>query len=125
MAILKARQLKAIERIRAKTRSQTITIVIKTSTGADEDDAYGIPASVVETTEDIVGIFSWGNIIRRERGAGGITELGDCTILISLADKPKVVGGNKSLQVNDIRLAILNIQILPDTQECIIYAERI
>ena len=125
MSILKARQLKAIENIRAKTRSETITIVTKTTTGANSGDIYGIPATTTETTEDILGIFSWGNIIKRTEGAGGVVELGDCTALISISDKSKIEGENKTLRVNDVNLRILNIQALPDTAECILYCERI
>ena len=123
--ILKTRQLKAIEDIRTKTRTQTITIVTKTTTGADSGDIYGVPTSTTETTEDILGIFTWGNIIKRSDSPGGVIELGDCTVLIDLADKSKVEGENKSLRVNDINLRILNLQALPDTQECVIYCERV
>ncbi len=125
MGILKTAQLKAIEDIRAKTRTQTITIVTKTSTGADSGDIYGAPASTAETTEDILGIFTWGNIIRRTDSPGGVVELGECTVLIDLADKSKAEGENKTLRVNDINLRILNIQALPDTQEAILYCERV
>ena len=123
--ILKTRQLKAIEDIRTKTRTQTITIVTKTTTGAASGDIYGVPTSTTETTEDILGIFTWGNIIKRSDSPGGVIELGDCTVLIDLADKSKVEGENKSLRVNDINLRILNLQALPDTQECVIYCERV
>ena len=123
--ILKTRQLKAIEDIRTKTRTQTITIVTKTTTGADSGDIYGVPTSTTETTEDILGIFTWGNIIKRSDSAGGVIELGDCTVLIDLADKSKIEGENKTLRVNDINLRILNLQALPDTEECILYCERV
>ena len=123
--ILKTRQLKAIEDIRTKTRTQTITIVTKTTTGAASGDIYGVPTSTTETTEDILGIFTWGNIIKRSDSPGGVIELGDCTVLIDLADKSKVEGENKSLRVNDINLRILNLQALPDTEECILYCERV
>ena len=123
--ILKTRQLKAIEDIRTKTRTQTITIVTKTTTGADSGDIYGVPTSTTETTEDILGIFTWGNIIKRSDSTGGVIELGDCTVLIDLEDKTKVEGENKTLRVNDINLRILNLQALPDTQECVIYCERV
>lgn len=125
MPILKTSQLKAIEDIRAKTRTQTITIVTKTTTGADSGDIYGVPTSIVETTEDILGIFTWGNTIKRTSEAGGVVELGDCTVLIDLEDKSKVEGENKTLRVNDINLRILNLQALPDTKETILYCERI
>ena len=123
--ILKASQLKRIEDIRTKTRTQTIAIVTKTTTGADSGDIYGVPTSTTETTEDILGIFTWGNIIKRSDSPGGVIELGDCTVLVDLADKSKVEGENKSLRVNDINLRILNLQALPDTQECVIYCERV
>jgi len=123
--ILKVRQLKAIEDIRTRTRSETITIVTKTTTGADSDDIYGVPTETTETTENILGIFTWGNILRRTDSPGGVIELGECTVLIDLADKSKVEGENKTLRVNDINLRILNIQALPDTQEAILYCERV
>ena len=123
--ILKTRQLKAIEDIRTKTRTQTITIVTKTTTGADSGDIYGVPTSTTETTEDILGIFTWGNTIKRDITSGGMTELGDSTILISIDDVEKIKGENKTLKINNIKLRVLNIQILPDTAEAILYAERI
>ncbi|MCX5642443.1 MAG: hypothetical protein NTY10_04345 [Candidatus Omnitrophica bacterium] len=116
-------QKRIFNSLRAKVRDETVTVVTVTKTGTG--NPYGEGETVTETTVSILGKVGWNSVLEKNDTAGGYAEIGDCQVLISYTDMPKVSVENVYLRTSDaIDLMIIKIIPAEMTNEAIIICKR-
>jgi len=113
-----------LSNFRTDERDKLVAIWTETTTVPNDDDPY-VTETISSGSRFFSGSVSWGRTYERSDSQGGFSAVSDITVLSSLDEKTYLEAENSYMVIDAIKLRVKRLTDVEDTNELIIYAERL
>jgi len=122
--MLKDYQKQKVKNVRNDTYTEAITIWELSKTPLYTDDAYD-RVSISSSSRTFSGSVAWGRTFERNDSEGGNILVGDVTLVCDKNYESYFKKEDVYIVVNSVRLRSKRVTSILDTDEIVIYCERI
>lgn len=118
-------QKNKLKNIRALFNTIPCTLWTITKNSVTSNDFYKRPSTIVSGAHMFSGSVAWSNFIYRQDSSGGFFKTSDVAIVCSLDEKSYLDTENSYLVCETVPLRMKNMVQATDTNEIVIYCERL
>ena len=118
-------QKNKLKNIRALFNTIPCALWTITKSNVTTSDFYKRPVSITSGSHFFSGAVAWSNFTYRQDSSGGFYKTSDVAIVCSLDEKSYIDTENSYLVCETIPLRMKNMVQATDTNEIVIYCERI